>query len=335
MRRLMTSTILTAALAIGGAGTALAQDCGSVAIASMNWQSGEVLAALDQIILQAGYGCDTEIVAGDTVPTLTSMIEKGQPDVVPEGWTGLVPELVNPAIADGRLVSTVPALADGAVLGWYVPQYIADAHPEIKTIDDALAHPDLFPAPEDPSKGAVHNGPQGWGASNVMAQLFKAYKAADKGFVLVDPGSAAGLDGALIKAYEQQEGWLGYYWEPTSVLGKYQMVKLSHGVPYDEAEWNRCTAVPECGDPKPNDWPGSTVVTLVTGKFAQRASPQVMDYFKVRSWHNATVNKLLAWMDDNQATGAEGARHFLKTNEEIWTKWVTPDAAEKIKATLK
>ena len=72
----------------------------------------------------------------------------------------------------------------------------------------------------------------------------------------------------------------------------------------------------------------------MTSKFAESAPADVKAYLDTRSWSNATVNGLMAWMTDNQATGDDGARHFLKENEEIWTKWVTPEAAEKIKASL-
>ena len=225
MRKLLASSALAAGLlTIGGA--AFAQECGTVTIANMNWQSAEVLASIDKFILTEGYGCDAELVVGDTVPSLTSMIEKGEPDVAPEGWVDLLPDVDNKGIADGKIVSVSEPLSDGAVQGWWIPKYIADAHPDIKTIDDALKHPELFPAPEDPSKGAVHNGPQGWGGTVVTGQFFKAYEAEKKGFVLVDTGSAAGLDGSLAKPYERKEGWMGYYWAPTSILGKYEMVKL-------------------------------------------------------------------------------------------------------------
>ena len=333
MNKLIASTALVAALTVGGTSAVVAQDCGSVVIASMNWQSAEVLASVDKIILDAGYGCSAEIIVGDTVPTLTSMIEKGQPDVAPEGWVDLLPDVVNGGIGEGKIVVAGPALSDGAVQGWFIPKYLADANPDIKTIEDALARPDLFPAPEDASKGAVVNGPQGWGGTIVTAQLFKAFGAEDKGFVLVDSGSAAGLDGSVAKAYERKEGWLGYYWEPTSLLGKYDMVKLEHGVPYDAAEWKRCNTVADCPDPKQNEWPKDKVETLVTAAFAERAGP-AMDYFKARSWSNATVNKLLAWMTDNQATGEEGAKYFLNNNEELWTKWVSAEVAEKVKAAI-
>ena len=55
--------------------TAASAACGSFTIASMNWQSAEVLASLDQFILNTGYGCSAEITTSDTVPAITSLVE--------------------------------------------------------------------------------------------------------------------------------------------------------------------------------------------------------------------------------------------------------------------
>lgn len=333
MNRLLTSAGLALALAAIGQ-AASANECGNVTISSMNWQSAEVLASLDKFILDNGYGCNAEIIVGDTVPTITSMVERGEPDIAPEGWIDLLPEVVQRGLDEGKLVGAAVALSDGAVQGWWIPKYIADANPDMKTIDDVLEHPDLFPDPEDPGKGAVFNGPQGWGGTLVTTQFFKAYDAADKGFNLVDTGSAAGLDGSIAKAYEREEGWVGYYWAPTALLGKYEMVKLDHGAELNEEEWDRCNTVETCPDPQKNDWPSDTVQTLVTADFAERAGEEVMGYLNTRSWTNDTVNGLMAWMTDNQATGEDGARYFLKNNPDLWHDWVTPEAAEKIEAAL-
>lgn len=333
MKHLLATTCLALGLGVMGVSSASAE-CGDVTIASMNWQSAEVLAAVDQFILNNGYGCNAQIIVGDTVPTITSMIEKGEPDIAPEGWIDFIPEVVNKGVEEGRLIKAALALSDGGVSGWWVPKFIVDENPDIKTIDDALKHPELFPDPEDPSKGAVHNGPQGWGGTLVTTQFYKAYGAEEAGFNLVDTGSSAGLDGSIARAYERKQGWIGYYWEPTALLGRYEMVKLGHGVPFDEAEWKRCNTVADCPDPKKNEWPADTVQTLVTPKFAERAGEEIMGYLNNRSWKNATVNALMAWMTDNQATGEDGARHFLENNEDVWTTWVSPEVAEKVKAAL-
>ena len=333
MKTLLASTSLVFGLA-GGSSFASAADCGSLTIASMSWQSAEVLSNLDKLILNNGYGCRVEITVGDTVPTITSMAEKGQPDIAPEAWIDLLPEVVKKGTEEGRIIQVGSPLPDGGIQGWWIPKYIADAHPDIKTIPDALKHPELFPDPEDSKKGAVFNGPQGWGGTVVTAQYYKAFGADKAGFTLVDTGSAAGLDGSIAKAYERKEGWVGYYWAPTALLGKYAMVKLDAGVPNDPAEWKRCNTVADCADPKPNGWPTDHVVTLVAKSFSEKAGPEVLDYLKKRSWSNDTVNKLMAWMTDNQASGEDGAKHFLKENKDVWTKWVTPDAANKVEAAL-
>ncbi|GES46445.1 hypothetical protein RsS62_56970 [Rhizobium dioscoreae] len=39
-------------------------------------------------------------------------------------------------------------------------------------------------------------------------------------------------------------------------------------------------------------------------------------------------------MDANQGTNEEGAKYFLQTHPDLWMKWVSPDVAEKVKASL-
>lgn len=331
MKKLLASAVFAAGL-YAFAGSAQA-DCGSVSIAEMNWASAGIAAHVDKIILEKGYGCTAEIVAGDTMPTFLSMNQKGQPDVAPEFWVNSVRTLLDRAVSAGRLIVGAEILADGAVEGWWIPKFIADDHRDIKTVQQALAHPELFPAPDDHSKGAIHNCPTGWSCQVSTANLFRALGAEDRNFELIDTGTAAGLDGSIAAAFEKKIGWLGYYWAPTAVLGKYEMVKLSFDVPHDKAEWDACTAVPDCPNPKVNSFPTSQAFTLVTREFAEKAAV-AMDYMKTRKWKNATVNRILAWQEENKGTNDAAARYFLKTMPEIWTPWVAPDIAEKVKASL-
>lgn len=333
MKSLLASTCVVLG-SIAGVSLANAAECGNVTIASMNWQSAEVISNLDKIILNEGYGCSAEITVGDTVPTITSMAEKGQPDIAPEAWIDLLPDVVKKGTDEGRIVQVGSPLPDGGVQGWWIPKYFADAHPDIKTIPDALKHPDLFPSEEDPSKGAIFNGPQGWGGTVVTTQLFKAFDGEKAGWTLVDTGSAAGLDGAIAKAYERKKPFATYYWAPTALLGKYEMVRLAEGVPANATEWKRCNTVADCPDPKPNAWPVDTIVTLVAKPFSEKAGPEVASYLEKRALSNDVIAKLMAWMTDNQASGEDGAKHFLKENKEVWTKWVSEDVAKKINATL-
>lgn len=329
--RYLAGAIIAAGL-MAGLNAHAAEKCGDVTIASMNWASAELIAAIDKIILSEGYGCNAELIAGDTMPTFTSMNEKGEPDLAPELWVNAIREPLDAAVADGELIIAAEILSDGGEEGWWIPRFVADAHPEIKTPADALQRPDLFRAPEDDSMGAVHNCPSGWNCQIATSNLFRAYGAEVRGFKLVDTGSSAGLDGSIAKANERKEGWLGYYWSPTAILGRYEMVKLDMGE-HDQEEWESCTAVLDCEDPKINAWAKSEVFSVVTRAFAEKAGV-AMDYVSTRSWDNNTVNKLLAWMADNQATGEEAAIYFLQNHEGVWGPWVSEEAMDKIKATL-
>ena len=328
MKRLLLSA---AALGLMAGASAANAECGDITLGEYSWQSSQAMANVDKLILNLGYGCNASTIAGDTVPTITAMIEKGQPDVSPESTPSLLGDVYTNGAAEGRIGQIGTAISDGQVSGWYIPTYIAEANPDIKTVEDAMARPDLFPSAEDPSKGAVIQGPQGWGDTVVTAQLFKGLN--NPNFVLIPTGSAAALDGVIAKAYEQKQGIIAQYWSPTSLLVQYPMVRLE--MAHDAEEWARCTSIQDCPDPKPNYWKEAEMVTLASQPFSARTDiPEVMDYFKTRSWTQAEVSQVMLWMTENQANGEDGARWFLQNMQDVWTKWVPAEVAEKIKAGL-
>ncbi|MEJ2045140.1 MAG: ABC transporter substrate-binding protein [Reinekea sp.] len=310
-----------------------AADCGPVSIADMNWSSASLIAHVDQIILSEGYGCDAELVPGDTMPTGISMIEKGEPDIAPELWANAMKEALDRGVEEGRLRYAGKSLSDGGEEGFWVPEYLVKKYPELATIDGVIKHPELFPHPEDSDKAMFMGCPAGWNCQISGQNLYRALKLEEAGFELVDPGSGAGLSGAIAKAYERGEGWFGYYWAPTAVLGKYRMVKVDFGSGVNEAEFKNCTTSPDCMNPKVTMYPPSLVQTVTTENFAAKA-PQAYDYISSRSFTNAQMNELLAWMEDNQADGEFGAYHFLEEYPEIWTSWVSDKVAKKVKDAL-
>ena len=209
-----------------------AKACGDVTIAEMNWASAQVIAHIDATILEYGYGCDVELIPGDTMPTSTSLIEKGEPSIAPELWSQNLKQVLDPAEAEGLIANVGKVFENGGEEGLWIPTYIAEAE-GIVTIEDALARPDLFPHPEDSSKAGFYGCPAGWNCQITTTQMFKAYGMADAGFEFIDPGSGGALAGAMGEAYNKGEGWMGYYWGPTAILGKYDMTKLDEGVAHN------------------------------------------------------------------------------------------------------
>ena len=333
--------ILSAIIALGltsFSGVANAA-CGKLVIAEQNWASAELMANVDKMILEIGYGCDVELVPGATMPTFTSMNDKGTPDMNPEQWANAVYTLMLKAVDEGRMIQGNKAPITGLGEGWWITPGTIKNHPEIKgmTALEILEHPEWFPSKEDPSKGAFVGCPAGWGCQLANANLFKAFDMEKKGWVLIDPGSAAGLDGTISKAADSGDSWLGYYWNPTSMVGKYGLTPVDFGVPFAGRDnWDNCIMLPagECADPKPTAWTKSEVNSLITSGFAKKGGNDAVTYVEKRTYPGDVMNGMLVYMADNQAKGSDAAIEFLKQHEDLWSTWVTPAAAKKIKAGL-
>jgi glycine betaine/proline transport system substrate-binding protein len=326
-------------LAAAGVAAAMSQGavaaCGEVTIAEMNWASAEFMANVDKIILEAGYGCSVELIPGATLTTFASMDTKGVPDVAPELWTQAVEVPLLAAIASGSLHSVNPKPIAGAGEGWVVPDYTMANHPELKTVLDIIERPDLFPFNEDPSKGAFVGCPAGWGCQQVNANLFRAFDMEAKGWVLVDPGSAAGLDGAMAKAVDRGEDYFGYYWSPTAMMGKFNMEMVDFGVPFVEMDhWTNCITQANCMEPQQSAWSASEINTIVTDSFINNNDPKAVAYFGKRVFPAAEMGAMLVYMGDNQAGGEDAAIEFLLNYESLWTQWVGVQAANLIKKSL-
>jgi glycine betaine/proline transport system substrate-binding protein len=331
MKKLLATTTVALGLMAGGA---MAQECGDIAMAEFNWASGELMANIDKFILEEGYGCNVDLVIGGTTAIFASMNEKGTPQIAGEQWVNALRELLDPALAEGRLhaVNTAPIMGLGE--GWWIPPHTKAANPELVTVLDWIEHPELFPSAEDPSKGAFVGCPAGWGCQHVNLNLFKAFDMEAKGWVLINPGSAAGLDGSIAKANEREENWLGYYWSPTSIIGKYNMQAVPWGVEYAGNEnWDTCISQEECTDPQQTSWIQSEVFTIVTDEFMQSGG-EINDYLAARVFTAEAMGSMLVFMADEQAAGEDAAIEFLIEYEDLWTNWVSEEVAAKVKAAL-
>ena len=313
--------------------------CGKLVIAEQNWASAELMANVDKIILEKGYGCEVELIPGATMPTFTSMDEKGEPDMNPEQWANAVYTPLKKAVSEKRLIIANQAPITGLGEGWWITPGTVKKHPKIKgmTAMEILERPELFPDKEDPSKGAFMGCPAGWGCQLANANLFRAFEMEKKGWKLIDPGSAAGLDGSIAKASDSNEPWFGYYWNPTSMVGKYNLQPVDFGVPFAGRDnWDNCITLAEqdCANPKPTAWTKSEVNSIVTANFAKTGGKEALSYVEKRVFPGEVMNGMLVYMADNQAKGSDAAVEFLIKHEDVWTKWVSSSAAKKIKKSL-
>lgn len=338
MKKIMLGLAASAAMftMASSAQAAAHSTCGDVTMAEFNWASGELMANVDKFILEAGYGCNVELVQGGTTQIFASMNEKGSPEIAGELWSNAVRDLLDVAVKEGRMHVAVNGPITELGEGWWITPAFAEKHPELDTVEKIIERPDLFPDAEDSSKGAFIGCPAGWGCQLSNANLFRAFDMEAKGWRLVDPGSAAGLDGSMAKAAERGEPWLGYYWSPTAAIGKYNMKLLKWETPYAGTEnWDGCIALPEqeCADPKPTSYTESVVDTVVTDSFKQKSS-EALTYLEKRIFPGSVMNAMLVYMGEEQASGADATIEFLEKHEDVWMSWVTPEVAAKVKAAM-
>jgi len=319
-----TTLIATAFAGLGLAlPTAALADCGRVSIAEMNWASGQIITRISEFLMTQGYGCDVTVVPSATTTAITSLAENNEPDIVPELWVNSAPAYFR-LESEGRVVKAADVFAEGGSENWWVPDYLVEAHPELATIDGVLANPDLV-------GGRFHNCPDGWGCRIANDNLIKAFDFAGHGLEVFNHGSGDTLPASMAAAYDNREPWFGYYWGPTAVLGRYNMVAVDMG-PHDP-EIHACNQTQDCATPGISSYPAAPVLTVVTADFADR-NPDIFALVSNISFGTQGLSNLLAWQADNSASAEEAAVHFLTTSQETWRGWINEAAAEKLSAIL-
>lgn len=321
----MRTKLIAAAIAVAIPGVAAAKECGDVSITEMNWASAAVVTEVATFLMEKGYGCNVTRVPSDTVPAVTSLSENGEPDIVTELWTNGGGEAYVKLRDAGKVKELTQVISPGGVEGWWIPTYLAEKHPELKTIEGVLANPELVGK-------RFNNCPEGWGCRILNDNLTRAVGVQKAGIEVFNHGSGETLAASIAAAYEDKEPWFGYYWAPTKVLGKFDMTKVEIG-PID-AEAHHRNQTKDRDAPEVSDFPPSPVWTVVTADFEQR-NPEIAALMSKMSFTADEMSAVLAWQDDNNASTEEAAVNFLLTNKDKWASWLNDDARANLSKLLK
>ena len=200
----------------------------------------------------------------------------------------------------------------------------------------------LFADPEAPGKGRMTSCISGWTCYTINMVKHKVY-GLDKYYTNFDPGSGGALDAAIAGAFKKGKPVFSYYWTPTGLMGKVDLVQLKEPA-YKADCWTKMMKVVE--DIKANgpdaykDTCASAYVDMALTKSASTtfannpANKPIIDFVKAYTLPTAEVNKSLAfYMDESGGDMEATAKNFLKGSN-AWTKWVPADVAKKVKASL-
>lgn len=234
---------------------------------------------------------------------------------------------------------------DDAIQAWYVPRYVIEGDaergiealaPDLRSVEDIGRYAELFRDPEQPDRGRFHNCIIGWQCELINTVKLHAYGLADA-FSNFNPGTGVALASSMEGAYLRGEPWFGYYWSPTWVLGKLDMVRLEEP-PYSDACWNEMETLMEAGTPELAEnacaYPASTTLVGLGSRFKDEASPEIKAFLAEMVMPSDLVNELLAYMQDTGASRMETAHVFLRERPEVWSAWLDDETAARVLAGL-
>lgn len=300
-----------------------------IVFADAGWESIKFHNAVAGIIAEEVFGYIWTEVPGSTAVMHEGLI-KGEIDVHMENWTDNIAPY-DDDLAAGKF-KEVSVNFDDNYQGIYVPRYVIEGDaergiealaPDLKYVWDLKDYPELFPDDENPSMGRIYGAIPGWEADEIMYNKYLHYNLDDT-FVYFRPGSDPALQAAIISAYEKGEPVAAYYWEPTWLLGMYDMVLLEDE-PYDKDTYL---------DGK-SALPAVRVTVGVSNNFAANEdNREFIEFLGNYKTSSELTSEGLAYMQETEANYIETARWFLREHDELLDEWLNPENAELMKKFL-
>ncbi|HTM79237.1 MAG TPA: glycine betaine ABC transporter substrate-binding protein, partial [Devosia sp.] len=239
----------------------------------------------------------------------------GQPAVAPEMWIGRIADVWNPAVKAQAVRPAAPTYAETMFEGWFVPDYLAAAHPELT---NAAALKTSAATLNGRARLRFISCPIDWGCSVINRNLIKALGLTAV-VELVEPANRFEMDTLIAEAVGRKEPVVFYYWQPNAVLAQFNFVSLDLGA-YDEKNF-QCLARLSCASPTVSSFaPESVVVALAEWVFTD--IPAIAAYFQRSSLPLREMNTLLAQLNEPGATVESVADRFVIERSDIWLSWV-------------
>ncbi|NJP92239.1 ABC transporter substrate-binding protein [Nonomuraea sp. FMUSA5-5] len=285
--------------------SASASGAGTVKIAINPWVGYEASANVVAYLLKNELGYTVEL------PEIKEQLawegfETGDVDVIIENWGH--PDLKKKFIDEKKVAQVAGSTGNKGVIGWYIPKWMADEHPDITDYKSLNKYASLFKTSESGDKGQLLFGDPSY-VSNEEA-LIKNLKL---NYKVVVGGSEAALIKSAQQAQEQKKPLLFYFWDPHWLFSKTDLVRVNLPA-YTEG----CDA-----DPKKVacDYPEMDLDKIVSTKFAQTGG-KAYELVKNFHWTNEDQNAVADDMTNNGMTGEQAAKKWVEANTAKWQAWI-------------
>ncbi|WP_270442077.1 glycine betaine ABC transporter substrate-binding protein [Acidaminococcus provencensis] len=308
-------------------GLGLANADKEIVLGDSGWDSIKFHNSVIAYIAQYGYGLQPKTLSGSSAIVYTAL-KRGDVDILSETWVDNI-STYKDDVAKQRVVPLGLNFGDNKQ-GFYVPRYVIEGNPskgiaplapDLKTVADLARYSQVFTDPEDPTKGRIYGAIPGWEIDKVMYKKFLYYNL-DKNFHYFRPGSEANLSAAFATAISKNLPIVGYYWEPTWLTGKYDLVLIKDS-PYTVD-----------GFPEGKTEAPSVQVMIAASPAFPKKFPEFAEFLKHYHTSSALTAEALAYIADNKSSYEDAAKVFLRAHPDLVSQWLPPDKAELVTKAL-
>ena len=285
--------------------TTASKPCPELNLAVNPWVGYAANAAVIAYVAETKLGC--KVTKKDLKEEVSWQgFETGQVDAVLENWGH--EDLAKTYITTKKVAVDFGPTGNKGIIGWYVPQWMADQYPDILDYKNLNKYADMFKTSESGDKGQLLDGDPSYVTNDValVKNLGLHYK-------VVVGGSETALIKSLQVATEQKKPLLFYFYEPQWALADYKVARVN--LPAYTTGCDSDPAKVAC------DYPPYILNKVVSTKFVNSGSPAV------------TLIKNFTWTNDDQNLVAKYISQDGLTPEAAGKKWVDANP-DKVKAWL-
>ncbi|HKZ19517.1 MAG TPA: ABC transporter substrate-binding protein [Acidimicrobiia bacterium] len=308
----------TATSADGGTATTGAATGGTVGIDPNNptinlavnpWTASLLNVEIAKQLIEAHLGYPVEAVAIDENAAMFTGMADGTVDAVLELWPSGITDDEQAFLDEGSVVEIGELGAVGKI-GWFVPQYVIDEHPDLATWEGFQdpANAELFATAETGDQGRF------LGTDPSYSQYDEAIISnLDLPFQVVFSGSEAATVAELDARVAAQEPIVMYWWTPTAAVAKYNLVN----VPLPEYS-EECYADPAAID---CDYPEDVLLKVASAQLEEKAPPvwEFLNNFTI------TTEDQLSMLPAAEIDGEDisvVAKEWIDTHQDVWQAWL-------------
>jgi glycine betaine/proline transport system substrate-binding protein len=282
-----------------------------IKLAENPWSASALNVAIARILLEEQLGYTVEVVTiGESQqwPALASGELHASLEVWPSGHAENVAEYIDKQ----KLVENGGPLGPVGKIGWYIPSYMLEEHPELATWEGLMVPENaaLFATAETGDKGQFLAGDPSWTQydDDIIANL-------GLNFQVVTAGSEEAVLAALDAAYSRQDPILFYFYRPHAIFAKYELSEVALP-PYSE----ECYAKAE-SDGIDCDYPPDNLFKIFWGGLAE-AAPDAYTLLKNMNYSTEDQISMIGAVELDGKSVEDAARAWLDANEDAWKAWL-------------